>query len=110
MNSSGYGILSPIIAVFCLVVAFIGSAEVTGNPDAFLEYTWIPILTSFVAGGLCWSLSRFLDKRLEARVVDQETGEIVIRRPSHAFWFIPMRWYAVIWPVFITLLVIFVFK
>ena len=96
---SGFGFLSPLIAFGCLVLAQVVTASATGNADAYGENRWVAFLASCIAGALCWGIGRWLDRKQSKVVIEKETGRETVLKPSHTFFFIPLRIYAFIWPI-----------
>ena len=52
----------------------------------------------------CWFFHKSLLKRGTKTLLDKETGEDVVLRPSHSLFFIPMHWWGVIGGAFSSLL------
>jgi len=87
---TGLGLLTPIIllvafaAVAMVVVAPGGSGDMTVNPFA-------PAVSLLLAGVANYWLGRRLNMGAERTVVDEQTGERLILRRTHTFFFIRME-------------------
>jgi len=96
---SGFGVLAPIIAIFCLVITQYVAESISSNPDVWSQNPWIAFLSSCIAGLLCFAISKLLNKKQGKVVIMKETGEERLLKPNHSFFFIPLGFYIVIWPV-----------
>jgi len=101
----GMGFLALIVAMV-MNTALQVATDGLGIPEGFKHYRdahgWVWILGMGLSAAGCW----FLGKWLEARevkngkvVIDKESGqEIRLIRRHDMFW-IPVKWWAVIWAV-----------
>jgi hypothetical protein len=93
---SGAGILVPVIfAADLAIFAFV-------NTHVHLEGSlgWLPFCAILFLSAIgLWYLSKALDKGSSRELFDPKTGEKVILKKRHTFFFIPMKAWAVIFVV-----------
>lgn len=82
---TGRGILVVIVPLFCnLVLA-------NALPYAIAEYG---IVAGFCIGGaFCWFMGNKWNNAESQTFVDKETGEEVVFKPDHSFFWIPMQYW-----------------
>ena len=91
---SGFGILVLVIPVLTVLAiqsvtdALFGAAAYRQNAQ------WLPSLGLLLSALAIWLLGRRLNSRGARRLLDPATGEEVILRPRHAFFFIRMECWA----------------
>jgi len=92
---SGLGFLVAVIGFAALILTEYVSERVTGDDQFYQEHGWVILLGMLVAAGLTYGLHRLLLLQKGRVVIDKETGEEVVLRSSHSLFFIPVKW----WPV-----------
>jgi hypothetical protein len=90
---SGYGYLVAVIVIgFSLVMALI-TRTVTGGDKYWDAHKW-PFALSLVLSGLtCLFVGNIFRNRNARALIDPKTGEEVVLRESHTFFFIPIIWW-----------------
>jgi hypothetical protein len=89
---SGFGIIVPMIAC-----AFVGASMAAAGSTSDGK---IPILFGLILSGIaCYFLDRIIEKRFTRTVIDKETGHEFKIGMTSSFFFIPMRFFIVIFPV-----------
>jgi hypothetical protein len=90
----GRGVAVFVFAFFGVLLAGVLALAVLGESFYRNEsQTWIGI--GLVLGGaLClWFGRRWNDPANDRSLVDPQTGEQVVLRNRHTFWFLPMEWW-----------------
>ena len=90
---SGLGFLVAVIVFGCALAANLIANSVTGGGTYWDENRWTLGVALLVAAVACWSLGRYLRGRKARTLIDKETGEEVIQKPSHSLFFIPMDYW-----------------
>jgi hypothetical protein len=91
----GWGILVPIIPV--VLWLFVPQLfESIMSPDAYTEYFRHISAFSILLGALTiWFLGRKLNCSEGRTLVNEETGEKVLLKPTHSFFFINLEYWAI---------------
>ncbi len=90
----GYGFLAfamPILAF--IVCSLIGDVSASDSSDWFF---FVPLLISSLA---CWFIGRSFHKNKGKILIDPDTGEEVLLKKSHTFWFIKLEYWGIIYGV-----------
>ena len=91
----GYGWLVPVIIFGALALSQLSVDALYG--DGFYKATTWPKQAGTVAGAiLIGALGYFLNHVRRAYLVDEESGEVVGKVPSHSLFFIPVEYWSVI--------------
>ncbi|MDF7802157.1 hypothetical protein P4C99_21980 [Pontiellaceae bacterium B1224] len=103
---SGLGFVVAIIGFGSLILTEYLSERITNNDQFYQENSWIILIGMALAAIFTFAFSLLLKKEKARVVVDKETGQEIELRKSHSLFWIPVRW----WPVvFIILGVVFTF-
>jgi hypothetical protein len=90
---SGLGFLVfAFVFGFSLLANAITNA-VTGSGKYWDVHHWPFAASLFVSGIACWSLGQILRRHKATVLIDPQSGEQVVLRQSHTFFFIPMMWW-----------------
>lgn len=92
---NGLGFLVAVIGFGALLVTEIVSEQITEDDQFYQQHSWLILVGMTVAALLTFGLDKLLFRRKERVLIDQETGQKVVFRPNHSLFFIPVRW----WPV-----------
>lgn len=92
---SGLGFLVAVIGFASLILTEFVSEKVTGNDQFYQEHGWVILVAMLLAAGLTYGLHRLLLLQKGRVVIDKETGQEIVLRSSHSLFFIPVKW----WPV-----------
>lgn len=87
---SGWGFLVAIIAVLAAAAAVVvaGALGLEGDAENVL------LFSSFIPAGIAiWYLGRRLNRGAVRELIDPQTGQTVLLRNSHTFFFIPVEWW-----------------
>jgi hypothetical protein len=90
---SGYGFLVAVVVFgFSLAANFITNSA-TGSGKYWDAHKW-PFAVSLLMAGVTCLLVGGIFRNKNARIlIDPETGENVVLRVSHTFFFVPMIWW-----------------
>jgi len=94
----GYGWLTPIIAFVAMIVTFIIISFTF--EDYLAKDSDIPLAISIIVSSLLVGMFGLSVNKKLKRLIDPETGEEHIT-PSHALFFIPIQYWAIIMPLFL---------
>lgn len=92
---SGLGFLVAVIGFASLILTEFVSEKVTGDDQFYQEHGWVIFVGMLLAAGLSYGLHRLLLLQKGRIVIDKETGQEIVLRSSHSLFFIPVKW----WPV-----------
>lgn len=95
---SGFGILTPIIAVFNLVLVEYSVNHIFNNPTYYEQHGWPKFIALAISGALSFLVGRALNKKQKV-YIDKETGKDVVLKPRNSFFFINMEYWAIIFPI-----------
>lgn len=87
---TGLGFLVLVFTFGCSLSASLITNELTGSKEYWREHKWPLAIALLAAGLICWLLGKHLHKKPLRRMMDLDTGEEIILRPSHTFFYIPM--------------------
>ena len=90
---SGFGFLVAAFVCGFSLLANLISNQVT--PGYYDDHRWVFAVSLLLSAPCCWLVGQKLRNRKAQVVIDKETGkELTINRAYHAFFFIPMIWWA----------------
>jgi len=93
----GYGWLVPVLTFGVMILSQVGIDAVYG--DGFYTANAWPKTAAIVIAALCVGLvGIYLNHIKRGNVVDEETGEVLGKEPSHYLFFIPVEYWAIIIP------------
>ena len=100
----GFGWLVPVIVIAALILTQLAVDAVYGQ-GFYTANAW-PKQAAFIAAAVFVGLlGVFLNHMRRGLLIDEETGEVVGKAPSHTLFFIPVEYWAVIvlalffWPL-----------
>lgn len=91
---SGLGFLVAILGFGSLILTEYLSEIITKNDQFYQENDWVKMTGMVLAAALTLGLHKLLNLQKAKRVIDTETGEEIVLRKNHSFFFIPVKW----WP------------
>lgn len=100
---TGFGILIPVIFILGLAGGvYLEPLMFDGGPDSGAGLILISLGLA-LSSITCWFFYKALVEKGTKTLLDKETGEDVVFKPSHSLFFIPMHWWGVIGAAFSTL-------
>lgn len=96
---SRFGIFAPIIAFASLVLTEYSVEMLFDDQNYYQEHGWPKFLALLIAGSLCFSLGQALNKKKSKIYIDKETGEEIVVKKRHTFFFISIEYWAIIFPI-----------
>ena len=91
----GWGILVPIIAFACSLIAESVTRDVASKE--YWDTHSFPLSAALLlAGGLIWAIDAYLFRTPPRVFRDEQTGERVLVVPKHDFFFLRMKWWSLI--------------
>ena len=93
----GFGWLVPVIAFGMMVLTQLAIDTVYGH-GFYTANAWPKTVALIVAGIAIGLLGLYLNHMRRGTVVDEETGEVLGKSPSHYLFFIPVEYWALITP------------
>jgi hypothetical protein len=97
---SGKGFLVAVFTFGFSLIANLLANAVTGSGAYWEAHKWPLAVALFVSALACWFVGRVFQNRKARLLIDPKTGEEVVLRKSHTFFFIPMMWWGPILAVF----------
>ena len=91
---SGLGFLVPLYLVIAFISVFFGVDSVFGG-DYLSTHRWPLMLVFGLAAIAAWLTGTLLYRQPTKVFIDKSTGKEVTFKPSHSFFFIPMRWWGI---------------
>lgn len=96
---SRMGFLVPVVAVFTLALTEYVVGMTFNNSNYYEEYGWPTFVALVVAGLLCKVLGDLLNKSQGKKYIDEETGEVVVIKKTHTFFYISVQYWGIILPI-----------
>lgn len=97
---SGLGFLVAAVGFGALLFTEIISEKITGDDRFYQEHGWVILIGMLVAAVLTFGLHRLLRLQKGRVVIDKETGEEETLGGDHSLFFIPVKW----WPIIFVIL------
>ena len=99
---SGFGFLVLVLGVASLLLTELACKRILGDYEPYLyeRHGWLFLVGMSIAAILTYGLHRLLLLQKGRVVIDRETGQELILRPGHSFFFIPVKW----WPILFLLI------
>jgi hypothetical protein len=98
------GFLVPILVLAALVGTELVFELLYADDRYYQEHDWAIITASIIGGALIWRLGRHLNRDVAKKLVDPDTGDVVLLAHKHSFFFLPMEHWGLIIPAFAVLL------
>ena len=92
---SGLGIFVPLFVIACEVGMYQITTAIFHDGDYWDMHGWAKGGGLIIAGVVCWFLGHALARSGAQTLIDQATGQTVVLRRSHSFFFIPMHWWGI---------------
>jgi hypothetical protein len=96
---SGYGFLVPISAFAFFLILETFSEKITNDAEYYQNNPLIMYVGLILTAIICYFVGAYFNKNEGRRLIDKETGEEVIFKKRHTFFFIPIKYWAYILPV-----------
>ncbi len=91
----GLGWLVPVVAFAALILSQLAVDAVYG--EGFYTATAWPKQVAFIVAAFAISiLGIYLNHMKRQMLIDEETGEVVGKAPSHSLFFIPIEYWAIV--------------
>jgi hypothetical protein len=91
----GLGILVAVVCLGGLAVTEKVFEGMTGDDYFYQDHGWVKLIGMLFVAALTYGLHKLLLLQKGQLVIDKETGEEIVLRPTHSLFFIPVKW----WPV-----------
>lgn len=97
----GYGILVPVVTFLTLIMTEFSVENITNNENYYQENSWVILLALTVSAIICFLISIYFDsKKFEKVYIEKETGKEVIIRNKNTFFFIEIKYWSILLPLF----------
>ena len=96
---SGFGFLVAIVGVLALLGTQMLSGTITGNENFYQENQWVILVGMVVAAAVTFALNQTLLKPKTQTVIDKETKQEVVLQKNHSLFFVPTKWWPIIFVV-----------
>lgn len=93
----GWGWLVPIVAFAMMVLTQVAVDGIYGD-GFYTANAWPKTVAVVVAGLSIGLLGLYLNYVKRGTIIDEETGEVLGKSPSHYLFFIPVEYWALITP------------
>lgn len=99
---SGFGFLVLIVGVSSMLFAEFVCQRILGDYEPYLyqRYGWLFLVGMSIAAILTHGLHRLLLLQKGRVVIDRETGQELTLRPDHSFFFVPVKWWPIVFLIF----------
>lgn len=91
----GFGFLAGLIPILCYVALVTLFQHVKGQMYTD-SHSWVGALATLIGAALVGLLALQLQNRPGRTLLDPATGNTVVLRKKHTFFFIPMLWWAAV--------------
>src|SRR5829696_7275512 len=96
---SGFGIVVPFIALLTAAMAEFIAEAITGDDHFYQQHRWLILVAMILAAALNYGFHLLLLREKGRVVIDKETGQEITLRTRHALFFIPVRWWSLIFVI-----------
>lgn len=96
---SGLGFLTVVIMVVCGISTRFILETVTGDVNAFEAGNTGIVITMLVSAVLNFGFYKFLTRKQECVVIDKKTGQEIVLVKNHSLFFIPVKWWTLIFVI-----------
>ena len=96
---SGLGFLVPVIGCAALLFTGLISEKIAGDAQFVQQHGWLSGVGMLVAAPLTYGFHRLLLLQKGRVVIDKETGHEVVLRSKHSLFFVPVKWWPVVFAV-----------
>ena len=96
---TGLGFLVAVIGFVVLVLTELVSEKITGDDQLYQQHGWVILVGMLVAGAVTYGLHRLLLLQKGRTVIDKQTGQEVVLRSSHSLFFIPVKWWPIVFAI-----------
>jgi hypothetical protein len=103
---SGFGLVVPGIAIVCFFVTQLVMTILFQDGRYYTQHGWPKLLAFWIAALLVGLVGRSLSRKESKVYIEKATGKEVVIKPSHAFFFIPVLYWA---PILAILGIVFLF-
>ena len=102
----GLGFLVAIIGFVCLVLSEALTESIFNDDRYYQNHGWPATAGFALAAGIIWLLGKKLNSGKARVLIDKETGEDVLFKKHHDFFFIRMEYWA---PILLVIGIVFLF-
>jgi hypothetical protein len=92
---TGWGILVPVV-FFAVTILFQMLVDGILGPDTYSQAKHFQFFGTSAAALAVWLAGKRMNTKTERRVIDKETGEEMVLKSNHSFFFIPMQYWGFI--------------
>ena len=92
----GWGIIVFFVVFASSLVAQVLTNTLTGSGAYWKEHGWPFACALACSGAVIWLIDQRLSRGRDRTLVDVQTGERVVIRRAHDFFFLRLRWWGVI--------------
>ncbi len=90
---TGLGFLVAVITFCCLLASEYITEVLSKNDQYYQLHAWPKCIGFLLSGIILTSLGRYLHSKPTRTLIDPQTNEVVLLRPSHTLFFVPMRYW-----------------
>ncbi len=96
---TGLGFLVAIIGIGALVGTEVISESITGNESFYQDNPWVILFGMLAAALITFALNKTLLAPKSQTVIDKETRQEIVLKKDHSLFFIPTKWWPIIFIV-----------
>ncbi|WP_438482531.1 hypothetical protein [Oleiharenicola lentus] len=96
----GFGFIVPVVGIASTVVTQVLVNAVAQDRFYYQTHLWPQLAGIWFTALLIYGLARRLDSRPGNVVVEKDTGQEIVVKPRHSFFFIPMKYWAAVIAVY----------
>jgi hypothetical protein len=96
---NGLGYLVAVVGFAALILTEVLAEKITGDDQFYQQHGWVILIGMLVAAASTYGLHRLLPLQKGRVVIDKETGQEMVLRSNHSLFFIPVKWWPLVFVV-----------
>jgi hypothetical protein len=93
---SGAGAVVIVMAFVSFVMTEIATESIFKDESYYQTHGWPKLIASWLLALMSWVVGQYLNKKETRYLIDKMTGEEVVLKPNHTFFFIKVEYWGVI--------------
>lgn len=93
----GWGVLVLVLGAAALLLTQWLTRAISGDALYYQSHRWPTLVAMALAAAGTWVLHQALSRKQPRIVIDKDTGQEIAFRKEHSLFFIPVKWWPVIY-------------